>query len=67
MTKNIANALRILAGAAPDIVWTLLGIAGGLLIAYGAWLIYVPAGFLTGGVLLLIGAILHGLAQSKAE
>lgn len=67
MTKSIASALRILAGAAPDIVWTLLGLAGAALIAYGAWLIYVPAGFITGGALLLVGAMLHGLAQSKAE
>jgi len=36
----------------------LLGLAGALSIAYGAWLIYNPAGYIVGGVLVLAGTIL---------
>ncbi|MFI4983301.1 MAG: hypothetical protein ACHQIO_23350 [Nevskiales bacterium] len=32
------------------------GLGGAGLCAYGAWLIYPPAGFIAGGVLLLAGA-----------
>jgi hypothetical protein len=34
------------------------GIAGAASIAYGAWLIYRPAGFIVAGALLLAGSIL---------
>lgn len=34
------------------------GIAGASLIAYGAWRIYAPAGFIVGGALLLAGSLL---------
>ncbi len=33
------------------------GIAGAVSIAYGAWLIYEPAGFIVGGGLALTGVI----------
>lgn len=33
------------------------GITGAGLIAYGAWLIFPPAGFIVGGLLVLAGAI----------
>lgn len=36
----------------------LAGLAGAGLVAYGAWLVFPPAGFITGGVLLLAGALL---------
>lgn len=65
MTKSIANALRILAAAVPDLVRDLIGLAGLALIAYGAWLIYEPAGFIVGGVLLVVGVMLRALAQTK--
>lgn len=35
-----------------------IGLAGVAAITYGAWLIYQPAGFIVGGVLLIAGAIL---------
>lgn len=47
------------AGAAlPTLFWNLTGLGGMGLIAYGAWLVYEPAGFIVGGVLLLGGALL---------
>lgn len=36
----------------------LAGLAGAGLVAYGAWLVYAPAGFITAGTLLLAGAAL---------
>ena len=39
------------------------GLAGAALIAYGAWLVFPPAGFITGGVLLLAGALLLSRGQ----
>jgi hypothetical protein len=37
-----------------------LGFAGAGAIAYGAWLIYVPAGYLVGGALLMAMSVLFG-------
>jgi hypothetical protein len=37
-----------------------LGFAGAGAIAYGAWLVYVPAGFLVGGALAMALSILFG-------
>jgi ABC-type protease/lipase transport system fused ATPase/permease subunit len=36
----------------------LAGLAGAGLVAYGAWLVYRPAGFIAGGVLLIAASIL---------
>ncbi|MGJ4893764.1 hypothetical protein ACQR2B_06670 [Bradyrhizobium oligotrophicum] len=44
----------------PHLLIDLLGFAGAGSIAYGAWLIYVPAGFLVGGTLMLGLSILFG-------
>ncbi|HEY0182342.1 MAG TPA: hypothetical protein VGC09_05985 [Rhodopila sp.] len=41
--------------------------AGAASIAYGAWLIYVPAGFLVGGVLLTIVGVLVGIRLSAGS
>lgn len=40
------------------------GAGGCCLVAYGAWLVYPPAGFITGGILLSIGAFLLGGKRS---
>ena len=40
------------------ILHDLIGVIGASLVAYGAWLVFPPAGFITGGVLLLAGALL---------
>jgi len=34
------------------------GLVGTGLVVYGAWLVFPPAGFITGGLLLLAGAVL---------
>jgi hypothetical protein len=35
-----------------------VGLAGAAAVAFGAWCIYPPAGFIVGGLLLLSGAVL---------
>jgi hypothetical protein len=60
--KAIARGLRAMGAAVPTMIRDLAGLAGASLIAYGTWLIYPPAGFITGGALLLIGAILVAFA-----
>ena len=45
---------------APHVVVDGIGFAGAGAIAYGAWLIYVPAGFLVGGVLAMALSVLFG-------
>ena len=47
----------------PEIVRDVAGIAGGSLVAYGAALIYRPAGFIVGGLLLIAGAIFAALGS----
>jgi len=51
--------MRRLAKALPDILRDLLGLCGAGSIAYGAWLVFPPAGFIVGGLLLLGGAWWH--------
>ncbi len=41
-----------------------IGLAGMGSVSYGAWLVYPPAGFITGGVLMLSAACL--LARAEA-
>ena len=51
----MAPSLRAAAvGNAPD---AMLAIGAGL-IGYGAWLVYPTAGYITGGVLLLVGGVI---------
>ncbi|WP_439399058.1 hypothetical protein ACRQ5Q_16910 [Bradyrhizobium sp. PMVTL-01] len=45
---------------APHVVFDMVGFAGAGAIAYGAWLIYVPAGFLVGGALAMALSVLIG-------
>ena len=42
----------------PDATRNVVGICGAALMAYGAWLIYAPAGFIVGGVMLIAGVAL---------
>lgn len=51
--------MKILAVIARDV----LGFAGMAAIAYGAWLIYQPAGLITAGALAVIGAGLLSLGD----
>lgn len=47
-----------------DLIVDVVGIVGAGLIAYGAWLIYQPAGAIVAGALLLTGAWLF---SSRAD
>jgi hypothetical protein len=52
----LANGAR----RTPHVLFDALGFAGAGSIAYGAWLIYVPAGFLVGGALAMALSVLLG-------
>jgi hypothetical protein len=39
-----------------ELVADLIGLVGALLISYGAWCVFPPAGFIVGGALLVIAA-----------
>jgi hypothetical protein len=62
MMKALAVAARRVAAAVPNLLRDLAGLAGIGAIAYGAWMIYPPAGFITGGLLLVVGALALALA-----
>jgi hypothetical protein len=59
IARHIGTAIRAMAPGLSSLMEAALMIAGAVLIAYGTWLIYAPAGFITGGVLLIAGVILH--------
>lgn len=63
MMKQLAVAVRTFAAAVPGLLRDLAGLGGVGLVAYGAWLIYPPAGFIVGGSLLTLGAILLALGH----
>jgi hypothetical protein len=44
----------------PHAIFDLMGFVGAGAIAYGAWLIYAPAGFLVGGALAMALSVLFG-------
>ena len=54
--------MKEIAAALPGITRDLAGLVGAGLVAYGAWLVYSPAGFIVGGLLLIAGAILTARA-----
>lgn len=56
------RAQRAMAGARA-LARDALGIAGAAAVTYGAYLIAPAAGFIAGGLLLLLGAWLHALAD----
>lgn len=42
-------------------------VAGALAVAYGAWLVHPAAGFIAGGVLLLVGGVQAGRNAKEDE
>lgn len=67
MPKRLSRAWSVLSRAflavtraMPTVLCDLTGFAGAGLIAYGAWRIYEPAGFLVAGMLLIAFAMLIG-------
>ena len=67
MMKQLAAAVRTIAGVVPGLVRDLAGLCGVGLVSYGAWMIYPPAGFITGGLLLIIGALMVALGNRAAS
>jgi hypothetical protein len=61
--RKASAVSRWILRAAPSLGRDISGIAGGVLISYGAGRIYAAAGFIVGGILLLAGALLA--ARSK--
>lgn len=66
MMKLLASAVRTIAGVVPSLVRDLAGLCGVGLVSYGTWMIYPPAGFITGGILLIVGALLIALGNRTA-
>lgn len=54
--KLLASAGQWVLSAAPALAFDAAGLAGCGLIIYGAWRIYEPAGFISAGAMLLVGA-----------
>ena len=66
MMNLLAAAVRTIAMAVPSLVRDLAGLCGVGLVSYGAWMIYPPAGFITGGLLLIVGTLLIALGNRAA-
>ncbi|MCX7366290.1 MAG: hypothetical protein NTV97_31360 [Alphaproteobacteria bacterium] len=66
MIKLLAAAVRTVATLVPGLVRDLAGLCGVGLVSYGTWLIYPPAGFIAGGFLLIVGALLLALGNRAA-
>jgi hypothetical protein len=60
MARTSQRLLRTAATALPSLFCDALGLAGASGVAYGAWLVYPPAGFMVGGALMIAGAVLFG-------
>ncbi len=67
MMNLLAAAVRTIAMAVPSLVRDLAGLCGVGLVSYGAWLINPPAGFITAGILLIVGALLIALGNRAAS
>ena len=63
MMNLFAAAVRTIAMAVPSLVRDLAGLCGVGLVSYGAWLIYTPAGFITAGILLIVGTLMIALGN----
>jgi len=59
-SSGLRKALATAARRVPHVLIDGMGFAGAGAIAYGAWLIFVPAGFLVGGALLLALSLMFG-------
>jgi hypothetical protein len=62
----IKNLMRSLVRALPEMLRDLVGLVAVAAITFGAWQIYVPAGWIVGGGLFLTGVVLHSLADRAA-
>lgn len=60
MGRKFSLAWSALRRKTPHAICDLAGFVGAGTISYGSWLIYEPAGFLVGGLLLMAFAMLIG-------
>jgi hypothetical protein len=67
MMKKIAIALTAVGAGIPVVLRDVVGLTGLGLISYGAWMITPPAGYITAGVLMLVGVILISAKKSKVD
>jgi hypothetical protein len=58
--RALAPVGRAVVRHTPHVIADGVGIAGAGAVAYGAWLIYAPAGFLVGGGLAMTLSVLAG-------
>ncbi|MDR3474442.1 MAG: hypothetical protein P4M09_22565 [Devosia sp.] len=62
---SFRRRLAHIGAALPGIACDLVVLAGTGSIAYGAWLVYVPAGYLVGGALLAVMGVLVGSRSTE--
>ncbi|MFN4018363.1 MAG: hypothetical protein ACK4JB_23710 [Reyranella sp.] len=67
MMKLLGAALRVVAVAMPGLMRDVAGLGGVGLVSYGAWMIYPPAGFITAGILLIVGTLMIALGNRAAS
>ena len=67
MMNLFAAAVRTIAMAVPSLVRDLAGLCGVGLVSDGAWMIYPPAGFITAGILLIVGTLMIALGNRAAD
>jgi hypothetical protein len=67
MMKLLGAALRVVAVAMPGLMRDVAGLGGVGLVSYGAWMIYPPAGFITAGLLLIVGTLMIALGNRAAD
>ena len=59
MMQALGYAVGLVMRATPDII----GVGGAASVAYGAWLIYAPAGFIVGGCIIVAGSLLRARGE----
>jgi hypothetical protein len=67
MIKLLARGGCAIFQALPALVRDFAGLSGVGLVSYGAWLIYPPAGFITAGILLIVGTLMIALGNRAAD
>ena len=67
LRRRMVSAGRAIARRTPHVINDALGFAGAGAIAYGAWLIFIPAGFLVGGALLIAMSVLFGRKLERSR
>lgn len=67
LLRRIGHGIGVAASYLPAILRDIVGLAAVGAIAYGAWMIYPPAGVITGGVLVLAGVMLLSAKGGKSQ